>query len=174
MPLIFKCDVCDKEFNRQWNLERHKLLHQTTESDTDRVVNREVKFVDEEEEEEEEENASDKEQKEPDDYNGFWYELGERVLDGRDSAQAINELSKLRRNLLSRYKSKVLELEGLRADPVHKKIMSTKRKLEEEDDFDSDEALEAAIDHRKFLVYKAARFYEEDFNEQDQAEEGEI
>ena len=101
------------------------------------------------------------------------------MLGDRDSEVYINELPKLRRNLLSRYKSKVLELEGLRKDPVHKKIMSTKRKLEEEDDFDSDEALEAAIDHRKFLIYKAARFCEEDFNEplnedDEEEEEGEV
>ena len=116
------------------------------------------------------------EKQEEDDYKyEFWEELAERVLGGRDSDEAINELPKLRRNLLSRYKSKVLELEGLRKDPVHKKIMSTKRKLEEEDGFDSDEALEASIDHRKLLLYKAARFCEEDVNEQEQdEEEGEV
>jgi hypothetical protein len=42
----------------------------------------------------------------------------------------------------------------LKKDPVHKKIMHTKDELEENDDFDPEEAMEAAIDKR--VSYKKA------------------
>ena len=28
MP-FHECDICHKEFTRQWNLERHKLIHES-------------------------------------------------------------------------------------------------------------------------------------------------
>ena len=34
MRFLHKCDVCDKEFGRQWNLERHKLSHKESDSDS--------------------------------------------------------------------------------------------------------------------------------------------
>ena len=40
----------------------------------------------------------------------------------------------------------------MKKDPVHRKIMQTKREFMENDDFDPQEALEAAIDKRKFLI----------------------
>ena len=41
---------------------------------------------------------------------------------------------------------------ALKKDPVHKKIMETKEAFVKEDSFDPDEALEAAVDKRKFLL----------------------
>jgi hypothetical protein len=40
----------------------------------------------------------------------------------------------------------------LKKDPVHKKIMHTEDELVENDDFDPEEAMEAAVDKRKFLI----------------------
>ena len=37
-------------------------------------------------------------------------------------------------------------------DPIHRKIMQTKNALMKNDDFDPEEAMEAAIDKRKFLI----------------------
>jgi hypothetical protein len=47
-------------------------------------------------------------------------------------------------------------------DPVHK-IMHTKDALVENDDFDPEEALEAAVDKRKFLIRLLKRY---DFDEE--------
>ena len=33
MP-FHECDICHKEFTRQWNLERHKQIHKESESDS--------------------------------------------------------------------------------------------------------------------------------------------
>ena len=43
-------------------------------------------------------------------------------------------------------------MKRLKKDPVHKKIMATKDAFVNEDMFDPDEALSAAIDKRKFLL----------------------
>jgi hypothetical protein len=53
-------------------------------------------------------------------------------------------------------------MKQLKKDPVHRKIMHTKDTLV--DDFDPEEALEAAVDTRKFLIkrlLKGHKFYEE-------------
>ena len=43
-------------------------------------------------------------------------------------------------------------MKALKNDPVHKKIMETKEALVNEESFDPDEALPAAVDTRKFLL----------------------
>jgi hypothetical protein len=71
-----------------------------------------------------------------------------------------NIRSKLRKELENIYMERVLWMRQLKKDPVHKKIMHTKDALMENDDFDSEEALEAAVDKRKFLYkdFKGLRF----------------
>ena len=78
-----------------------------------------------------------------------------------------NDLPKLRKKLISRFKSKVYEYKQLKKDPVYRAIMSKKRKLEIEEDHDSDEAFESVADQCKFMMFKAARFTEEDFDDND-------
>jgi len=95
----------------------------------------------------------------------FWERLGDQVIGSKGITS--DDLPKLRKKLISSYKSKVRELQELKKDPVHRAIMSKKRKLEIEEDHDSDEAFESVADQRKFLMFKAARFREEDFNDND-------
>ena len=40
-------------------------------------------------------------------------------------------------------------------DPVHKKIMSTKQKLQEDDDYEAQEAIKYAVKKRKYLIQEA-------------------
>ena len=47
----------------------------------------------------------------------------------------------------------------LKKDPVHKKIMQTKDALAENYDFDPGEAMEAAVDKRKFLIKRLLKGY---------------
>jgi hypothetical protein len=47
---------------------------------------------------------------------------------------------------------RLLWIRQLKKDPVHKKIMHTNNELVENDDFDPEEALEAAVDMKKFLT----------------------
>ena len=95
----------------------------------------------------------------------FWERLGDQVIGSKDVT--VNDLPKLRKKLISSYKSKVRELQELKKDPVHRAIMSKKRKLEIEEDHDSDEAFESVADQCKFMMFKAARFREEDFDDND-------
>jgi hypothetical protein len=43
-------------------------------------------------------------------------------------------------------------MDGILMNPVHRKIMETKETFANEDSFDPDEALSAAVDKRKFLL----------------------
>ena len=75
-----------------------------------------------------------------------------------------NILSKLRKELENIYMERLLWMKQLKKDPVHKKIMQTKDTLVENDDFDPEEALEAAVGMRKFLIkrlLKGHKFDEE-------------
>ena len=40
----------------------------------------------------------------------------------------------------------------MKKDPIHKQIMKTKHAFANDDNFDPEEALEAAVDKRKFLM----------------------
>ena len=64
-------------------------------------------------------------------------------------------LPKLRRNIMSNYIRKIVDAAKLHKDPVHKKIMSTKRKLQEDNDYEAQEAIKYAVKKRKFLIQEA-------------------
>ena len=57
----------------------------------------------------------------------------------------------------------------MKRDPVHREIMKTKDAFVDEDDFDSDEALTAAIKKKKFLLERLLedRQYFPDGNEEE-------
>ena len=75
-----------------------------------------------------------------------------------------NILPKLQKELENIYMEHLLWMRQLMKDPVHKKIMYTKDALVENDDFDPEEALEAAVDMRKFLIRRLLKGY--DFDEE--------
>ena len=64
-------------------------------------------------------------------------------------------LPKLRRNIMSNYVRKIVDAAKLHKDPVYKKIMSTKRKLQEDDDYEAQEAIKYAVKKKKFLIQEA-------------------
>jgi hypothetical protein len=45
-------------------------------------------------------------------------------------------------------------IKQLKSDPLHKKIMQTKDAFVDNDHFDPEEAIQAAVDKRKFLIKK--------------------
>ena len=61
-------------------------------------------------------------------------------------------LPKLRQDLQTIYLERLLWIRQLKRDPIHKKIMETRDVFVNDDNFDHREALEAAIDKRKFLL----------------------
>ena len=67
--------------------------------------------------------------------------------------QAFSEiLPKLRKELGNVYSDRLEWMAQMKNDPVHKKIMETRKRLIEDDSFDKEEALTAAINKRKFLL----------------------
>ena len=61
-------------------------------------------------------------------------------------------------------------MKQLKNDPVHKKIMQTRDAFMDSDDFDPEEAMEAAVDKRKFLIKRLLRDYRftEDSDDEDE------
>ena len=67
--------------------------------------------------------------------------------------QAFSEiLPDLRKKLGNIYLDRLKWMTQMKKDPVHRKIMKTKDAFVDEDDFEPDEALTAAIKKRKFLL----------------------
>ncbi len=58
----------------------------------------------------------------------------------------------LQKELESIYMERLLWMKQLKNDPVHKKIMQTKDAFVNNDDFDTEGAMEAAVNNRKFLI----------------------
>jgi uncharacterized UPF0160 family protein len=66
-------------------------------------------------------------------------------------------LPKLRKDLQNIYLERLLWIRQLKRDPLHKKIMETRDVFINDDNFDHREALEAAIDNRKFILKRLFR-----------------
>ena len=84
--------------------------------------------------------------------------------------QAFSEiLPDLRKKLGNIYLDRLKWMTQMKRDPVHRKIIKTKDAFVDEDDFDPDEALTAAIKKRKFLLERLLedRQYFPDGNEED-------
>ena len=76
----------------------------------------------------------------------------------RDQAYS-NVLPKLQKALESVYMQRLTWMVQLKNDPIHRKIIQTKNALMKNDDFDPEEAMEAAIDKRKFLIKRLLKDY---------------
>ena len=82
--------------------------------------------------------------------------------EGLDEEEAKNKayvlvLPKFRKDLQNVYLECLLWIQQLKKDPVHKEVMETRDRFINEDGFDSKEAIEAAIDKRKFLLKRLFR-----------------
>ena len=86
------------------------------------------------------------------------------IYDGLDEKSAGQKaysdiLPILQKDLESIYKDRLLWIKQLKSDPVHKKIMQTKNTFLDNDDFDPEEAMEAAVEKRKFLIKRRLKDY---------------
>ena len=76
----------------------------------------------------------------------------------------------LQKELEGIYMERLSWMNQLKKDPVHEKIMQTKEAFVENDDFDPEEAIEAAIDKRKFLIKRILKNYSFDEENDDENE----
>jgi hypothetical protein len=84
-----------------------------------------------------------------------------------------NILPKLQKELENINMERLVWMRQLKKYPVYEKIMHTKDELVKNDDFDPEEAMEAAVDKRKCLIrrlLKGYNFYEE--NDDDEENDG--
>ena len=97
------------------------------------------------------------------------------VNDGLDEDEAKSQayhrrlLSVLKREARRLFLEKLKWIREFRQDPIHQKVMETKKRFREEDGFDGEEALEASVKKRKFLLN---RIFDDDAGYHDNNDEG--
>ena len=170
------CRFCGKQFNRTFNLRRHEndycaLSHQDQEMS--KADSSEMNYSEEDMSSGDESMTTSDNESETEDSVDPWQpmineakerresefdEIKDHLINtGLDAETATDEatstlLPKLQKDLEDIYVERLMWMHEMKKDPVHRKIMQTKREFMENDDFDPQEALEAAIDKRKFLI----------------------
>ena len=79
------------------------------------------------------------------------------LMEGHDESEAKEEafekiLPVFQKELSDVYMNNLVWMKALKKDPTHKKIMATRDDYVNDDMFDQDEAIAAAVDKRKFLL----------------------
>ena len=176
------CKFCGKVFNRGFNLRRHENVYCSlknqkretsgTESSytmdseddcsTDSTRGSESPTDDESETEEDPwmPLVDEAMQKHKTAFEEMKINLMQSGLDEQSAGEEAysNILPTLQKDLESIYKDRLLLMKKLKSDPVHKKIMQTKDDFVSNDNFDP-EAIEAAVEKRKFLFKRLLKDY---------------
>ena len=176
------CKFCDKKFNRGFNLRRHEQKYCPQKDQERDMLERENHAMDSEDDasststRESESSMTTDDEMETDPWIPMveeamqqheiaFEEMKMSLIDsGLDEKSAIekaysNIFPQLQKELEGIYMERLLWMNQLKNDPVHKKIMQTKEAFVENDDFDPEEAIEAAIDKRKFLIKRILKNY---------------
>ncbi len=180
------CKFCGKTFNRGFNLRRHEKNCPLKDQDRE-MSETESQMMDSEDDasttstggsespmttdnetetEEEEKNpwmpmVEEAMQKHRTDFEEMKMNLIHSGL-GEQSAREkayLNVLPMLQKELESIYLERLLWMKQLKNDPVHKKIMQTKDAFVDDNDFDPEEAMETAVNKRKFLIKSLLKDY---------------
>ena len=149
------CNECGKVFHNKSNLNRHKrVMHaqavQSDESEDDGGVESTV---------EEDETTSDNQLSSDDEEVDVWKVITDEADDDDGG-------------VLEAFKRNVLFCRSLKRDETYKAVISTLENAKNNDDMDFEEALDYAVDKRKFLINRSAneanevQHEEEKFNEQ--------
>ena len=88
-------------------------------------------------------------------------------VEGHDESEAKEEafgqiLPVFQKELADVYMNNLAWMKALRKDPIHKKIMAARDDYVNNDMFDQDEAIAAAVDKRKFLLKRLLKRLLED------------
>ena len=186
------CKFCRKQFNRGYNLRRHEKeycplraqernMSQTDSDSQERDFQDDVSRTSTDVSETSMRTDKSETEEEMDPWiplieeakqrrNIALEEMKESLINtGLDEQSAkdkafSNMLPKLQKELENIYMERLVWMRQLKKDPLHKKIMHTKDALVENDYFDPEEALEAAVDKRKFLIRRLLKGY--DFDEE--------
>ena len=122
------CIICDKSFANRSNLNRHKSVKHSNEDSENSEISDE-----------------DTEEIQADDVN----EIANLVW-----SAIIEESKETGKSIIEIYMDKVLFNHFLKKDYTHQKIMETLYRFIKEDGMDAIEALENAVERRKFLIQR--------------------
>ena len=167
------CKFCGKTFNRGFNLRRHEKEHCPLKSEEREMSETESQTVDSEDDassvpthgsespmttdsetETEEEEADpwmpmveEAMQKHKAAFQEMKMNLTHSGLDEQTAGETAysNILPELQKELRSIYLQRLQWIQQLKKDPVHKKIMQTKDAFVNDEDFEPEEAMEAAV-----------------------------
>ena len=177
------CKFCGKAFNRGFNPRRHKndycplkseerempeTENQSSETDALRVATdwSQSSMTGDSKTEEEQPDpwmhmVEEAMQKHKAAFQEMKMNLTQSGLDEEIAGETAysNILPEFQKELESIYLQRLQWIQQLKKDPVHKKIMQTKNALVNNDDFDPEEAMEAAVNNRKFLIKKRLKDY---------------
>ena len=181
------CKFCGKTFNRSFNLRRHENKYCPLKDQEREMSETESQTMDSEGDSStasthgsESPVTTDNETETEDEENNPWMPMVEEAMQkyktgfeemkinlihsGLDEQSAGEKaysdiLPKLQKELESIYMDRLSWMKQLKNDPVHKKIMLTKDAFMDNDHFDPEEAMQAAVDKRKFLIKKLLKDY---------------
>ena len=147
--MYYECKECGKSFANKSNLNRHKEKKHFDEEQDEITVKEMENEIDEIESETDESETDDENEYEENITLNVWKDIYE---DSVESEKTVMEI----------YKEKVWYHFHLRKDKTHRTIMKTLQRIkDEEDDMDFFEALELAIDKRRFLIQRQTEMYSE-------------
>ena len=147
---MYNCSECDKAFANKSNYNRHRIKFHSEYSDGGTGADSESESILSEEDDGGEESttiaAAADDEREVDVWGEMYAEFR-----GGENDMSITDV----------YKEKVLFLRAMKKDSTHKSIMQTLRKVQDEDGMDFEEALDYAVDKRKFLIHRQIKIYED-------------
>ena len=181
------CKFCGKTFNRSFNLRRHENKYCPLKDQEREMSETESQTMYSEGDsstasthDSESPVTTDNETETVDEENDPWMPMVEEAmqkyktgfeemkmnlihsdLDEQSAGEKAYSdiLPKLQKELESIYMDRLSWMKQLKNDPVHKKIMQTKDAFVDNDHFDPEEAMQAAVDKRKFLIKKLLKDY---------------
>ena len=181
------CKFCGKTFDRGFNLRRHEKEYCPLKSEEREMSETESQTVDSEDDassvtthgsespmttdsetETEEEEADpwmpmveEAMQKDKEAFQEMKMNLTHSGLDEQTAGETAYSsiLPELQKELRSIYLQRLQWIQQLEKDPVHKKIMQTKDAFVNDEDFNPEKAMEAAVNKRKFLINRHLKGY---------------
>ena len=86
-----------------------------------------------------------------------------------DAVQSARKavLPKMRKLIYQKYEHLLLLWHYAEEDEAHQKIMETKRQLIDDDDFSEEEAIRYSVKKRRYLIQRATRTLDDDYEKQD-------
>ena len=167
VAIMVVCNVCGENFSTLFNLERHKkrvhsVRNERMDEDDNNVDNVEDNYVDMTSEEEDDiedtesntestndssdEDSSDEDSSDEDDEVNIWASI-HKCADGLEGDE-------LKEQLMNSMKLYISLCRSLKKDNTARIILKTLKQAQDDDEMKYSEALEHAIDKRKFLLFK--------------------